>query len=574
VLDGGRRAAAAQLCRRLDGIPLAVELAAVRLRVLTLEEIIQRLNSRFDLLVAGNRGAQPRQQTLRATFDWSWGLLSEEEQTLWQRLSVFVGGFDLGAAEAVCGGNGLPPEHVLPVLAGLVEKSVVQHDASSAAGRYQMLETIREYGRERLEASGDLRLLRRLHEKWVARLAYSVQAHSVGPDAVEWFDRMNMEHGNLRSALQFCLDEPEEGQAGLTIAADLWLYWQARGHMSEGRRWISSFLSVTPATEPARARALWVAGYLAVSQGDVAVALRLLDEALSLARRLRVRSDEAFALHYLGLAAIFQQRADLAVPLLTQAIAAHEEVGEPGPAFAQADLGVFEALVGRVDAATPLLERSLRLSRERGDRWTQAHALWGLGLVAWRLAAHERAAALVRESLVLFRSVDERAGIARAVLVLAWITLAEGKPADAAVLLGSAAGLYRSIPAAVPGILDERHQSCLRSVRDRLTVRAFQSAYQRGERMTPAEAVAHALGEPASPEFGRAALSGTGLSKRELEVATAVAAGLTNRQIADRLVIAERTVETHVAHIMDKLGCENRSQVGHWFHMTKLHGAD
>jgi predicted ATPase/DNA-binding NarL/FixJ family response regulator len=571
AIDEHNRLAATELCRRLDGIPLAIELAAVRLRALTLEEIAERLEHRFSLLVSGNRAAVPRQQTLRATFDWSRDLLSAEERTLWGRLSIFLDGFDLDAAAAVCGGDEVDSTKMFELLSSLVDRSIVNRDPSHVPARYRMLETVREYGREMLAGAGDMPGLRRRHRDWLQHLAHQAASEWTGPEAVIWFDRLGDEHGNLRAVLEFCASQREEAGSGLAIVADLWLYWQARGHLAEGRHWLAALLPLTPTPDAKRARALWVAGYLAVSQGDAGAGTALLDEALLLAREMGDRQIEGFALQYLGLAALFRLDWLQAAALLQQSVEVHEEVGEPAAAFALADLGIVEAMQGAFQKASRLLEASLQMSVARGDQWTQAHALWALGLVAWRLGHYGLARNRLRSGLRLFGRIDERIGIARAVVLLAAVSTAEARYDEAATLLGAALALYESIPASVPALVTELVEASMTAARSQLAPPVFESAYEAGGRMSRAEAIAYALGEP-SPTAAPAASRTSDLTRRELEVASAVAEGLTNRQIARQLVIAETTVESHVTHVMNKLGLDSRTQIARWVHLRLLPG--
>jgi len=353
--------------------------------------------------------------------------------------------------------------------------------------------------------------------------------------------------------------------------ADLWLYWQARGHLGEGRHWLAVLLPLAPRDEAITARALWVAGYLAVSQGDAGAGAALLDEALLLAREMRNRQIEAFALQYLGLAALFRLDWSKAAALLQQSVEVHEEVGEAAGAFALADLGIVEAMQGAFQKASDLLETSLRMSVGGGDEWTQAHALWALGLVALRLGHHGLARDRLRSGLRLFGRIDERTGIARAVVVLAAVSTAQARYEEAATLLGAALALYESIPAPVPAPITELVEASTTAARSKLAPPLFESAHEAGGRMSRAEATAFALGESApaaAPPVGRT----SDLTRRELEVASAVAEGLTNRQIARRLVIAETTVETHVTHVMNKLGLDSRSQIARWVHLRLLPG--
>ncbi len=233
--------AIADICQRLDGIPLAIELAAARIKTLPVEELRARLGDRLRVLTGGSRIALPRHRTLRATLDWSYGLLAEPERILLRRLAVFAGGWTLEAAEVVCGGDGLPEAGVLDHLAGLVDKSLVTLELPDAAGRYRMLETVRQYATERLVESGETDRLRQTHAKFFLELAEEAEPKLFGPEQDAWFARLEAEHSNLRAALEW-LDALEEAMQGLRLAGALWRFWEVRGHLAEGRSWLSEML--------------------------------------------------------------------------------------------------------------------------------------------------------------------------------------------------------------------------------------------------------------------------------------------------------------------------------------------
>ncbi len=259
----------AQVCYRLDGIPLAIELAAARVKVLAVEQIAARLDDRFHLLTGGGRMVLPRQQTLQAAMDWSYDLLSEPERRLWHRLSVFAGGWTLEAAEAVCAGVGFDVADVLDRLTSLVDKSLVNVEAPDGEARYRLLETIRQYGLKKLERSGQAAVVRRQHLQWFVGLAERAEAELTGPDQGIWLERLETEYDNLWAVLEWSQTEAQGAEAGLRLAAALWRFWLVHGHLREGRRWLEAVLAGSRvAWVAARAKALYGAGALAEDQGD------------------------------------------------------------------------------------------------------------------------------------------------------------------------------------------------------------------------------------------------------------------------------------------------------------------
>ena len=275
---------AAQACRRLDGIPLAIELAAARLSALSLDQLAARLEDRFQLLTGGSRTALPRQQTLRATLDWSYDLLDEPERLLLRRLTVFAGGWTLEAAEAICAGEGIAPEAVLDLLAGLVNKSLVLLEEGRTGARYRLLETVRQYGREKLEAAGEAPRLRDSHLDWYLAFAEQAALRIGGAEREVWLERLEVELENLRTALHWSSMEEGRQEAGLRLAAALEDFWYIRGYASEGRRWLEGLLERGGAAVPAglRARAVEVLALLTYYQGDYAQAMRLFEAAHTL----------------------------------------------------------------------------------------------------------------------------------------------------------------------------------------------------------------------------------------------------------------------------------------------------
>ncbi|MET8545995.1 regulator, partial [Kitasatospora sp. NPDC004799] len=307
--------AVALLCRRLDGLPLALELAAGRLRALSVEQLTARLDDRFRLLTGGSRTALPRHRALRTTIGWSHELCTVQERLLWARLSVFAGGFDLEAAEYVCAGEGIEPEETLDLLDELVAKSVVLREDSPFGVRFRLLDTLREYGGQWLRAAGEEPRLLRRHRDWYLGVATWGEVEWFGPRQAETAERTGLAHSNLRAALEFCLAEPGEEQSALLLAGALWFYWIGCGHLGEGRHWLDRALALDREPTEARAKALWVTGYLAVLQGDLGTARPVLEECRRQALDTGDDRALAYAVHRQGCVALVGDDPDRAAEL-------------------------------------------------------------------------------------------------------------------------------------------------------------------------------------------------------------------------------------------------------------------
>ena len=305
ALDVGNGTAVAGVCRAVDGIPLAIELAAVRLRSLSPEQILARLGSRFQLLSGGGPACQPQHRTLQAALEWSYELLTDGEQAMWRRVSVFAGSFDLDAAEAVCAVGRVAAGQIADLIDALVAKSILLREGQGTA-RYRLLDTIREFGLTKLRGRGNERALRLRHQRWYAALAARQEAFGSGRAA--WIAALDADHENLRAALRFCLAEPCQATAGAQLACDLWRYWETHGHLTEGRRILAALLDRLGPGDPDRPRVLWTAGFLAQFQGDIPAARRLLEACLSAARQAGDVSAEAWASSFLGWDRVLRRR--------------------------------------------------------------------------------------------------------------------------------------------------------------------------------------------------------------------------------------------------------------------------
>jgi predicted ATPase len=411
TLTPDNAAAVAQICARLDGIPLAIELAAARLRILSVQEIASRLEDRFRLLV-GNRSALPRQRTLRALIDWSYDLLSEDERMLLRRLSVFSGGWTLESAEQVCSGEGIEKGQVLDLLTQLIDKSLVIPDLQVEKGRYQFLDTIHKYCQERLQESGEIDQFARKHAEYFMDIAEQSYGELWGPNQNFWLQQLAAEHDNLRSALESLINMPGQEELVLRLAGSLWRFWEIRGYISEGRGWLEHALAITPdADRNLRANAMRGAGILACQQGDYMQAELMHAQSLALFRELEFKLGIGRQLDALGEIAWFQGNYPKALEMHTESLAIRYEINDQeGVAASLENLGNIARDRGTYHYASELLEESLEVYRELGNELYIARSLNNLGVVAYRQCEYQRAYSLYEEALSIHLRLDDKLG--------------------------------------------------------------------------------------------------------------------------------------------------------------------
>jgi non-specific serine/threonine protein kinase len=571
-VDDVNASTVAGICRRLDGIPLALELAAGRLRALSLEQLLLRLDARYEVLIGGSRAALPRQQTMRALIDWSYALCTPAEQLLWARLSVFAGGFRLDTAEQVCADDQLRVFAVLDTLEGLVDKSIVSADRVRTDVRYRLAETLREYGADRLEPVEARIATRRRARDWCARLVDGMVADWFSSRQPDLLHALRAEHGNIQAALDFCLTQPGESRVGLRIAAGMWHYWTASGRLSEGRLWLDRLLAQSPDPTAERLRALCVCAHLTnATAGGAEDVDRMLDEAASLARDLGDAAGAAFVAQVRGVVMLFRAEPSQAAVLFGWAADEHRRLNNVGSlAHDLAMLGSAERAAGQSDVST-VLEECVSLCRAAGENWIRAIALFTLGVelcIAGDLAG---ATAAQRESLELRIPLDVHYSMALNLDALAWIAVEQADHERAARMFGAAEAVMRDVGGVLlsQGPTAPRHEIYQARAREALGPNAFTAAYDAGLRMGFDNAIAYALGVPGTPTAPSAAPAvdsdtAPGLTAREKAVAKLVARGLTNKQIAATLVISQRTAEGHVEHVLTKLGFTSRAQIAAW----------
>lgn len=568
AVTDANRAAVERVCRRLDGLPLAIELAAVRLRALSVEQLLERLDDRFRLLTRGSRAVLPRHQTLRALIDWSYLLCTEPERVLWGRMSVFTGGCDLQAAEEVCSGDGIQRAEIVDLIAALVEKSILSREDHEGAVRYRLLESIRQYGRERLAESGQAARFRRGYRDYYRTVATEARARLFGPDQVSLLDGLQLEHANLRTALDLCLADPAEVQVALGMGADLLYHWITSFYLTEGRRWMDRALALDTGATEVRARALWSNSWLAIIQGDLDGADAMLEESRAIGERLEREEILGYVALYSGMIAMFRQDADTAIGLYEEAVERHTATGDPvGHALALIRLSLAHSFLGDSALAVSIGEQGIAVCEAHGEGWHRAYAMMALGVEVWRQGDAARATEMEQESLRFNRSLDDPLGIGVNLEVLAWVAATEGQYTRAARLLGIAKAVWKAVGAVLSGHghLVRYHDACVDDTRRALGSAGFLAESERGAGLPGEAGLAYALQEAAPTGAGdRYAEDPFPLTPRETQIARLVAQGSSNKKIAAALVISQRTVEGHIEHIMNKLGFSSRVQIAGW----------
>ncbi len=554
-----------ELCRRLDGLPLAIELAAGRMRALSPRELLVRLDDHHRLLSLGDRSAAPRHQSLWATLDWSYDLCSKHERLLWERMSIFTGSIYLNAAECVCSDDDLPREVVVEHIAALVDKSILVMHNSSDGPTYRMLETVREYGLRKLrEDPLDAAVVGR-YRAYYQRLAREFDENWFGPGQEEMVERMRREQANLRAVLDSLVSDPEGGRAALGMSSALFWYWLGCGQQREGRHWLDRCLALDDNAGPERAAALWANGYLAIAEGKAVVALDLLRGSQDAARQAGDAIGLAHATHIRGIAEHNLGNPSLGMTLIEEGMAMESENGTSAQqVLAMEHLGWALCHRQEPERALAVLEQGLHLCKELGERWSLSWVLTFTGLAHWMRGDAAAAARALREALAVKRPFHDVLGIAVVVELLSWVACAEGDAVRSARLLGAVRRMWEPL-GIYPGGFELRSWSSRTEadVRKVLGEKEFEYQFEEGARMEVDRTIDYALGEESSDE---AELSSEDallalLTPRETQIAQLLAQGLTNKQIAQTLVIALRTVDSHVEHIFTKFGVNSRTQV-------------
>ena len=602
-LDGSNAMAVAEICLRLDGLPLAIELAAARVKLLPPAGLLTRLEKRLPLLAGGPRDLPARQRTLRDTIRWSYGLLEVDDQQLFRQLSVFDGGCTLPAIEAV-GGPGDGGPEVLDGVTSLIDKNLLRRgEQEIGTVRLAMLETIREYALERLLESGEEQAVRYAHARYYLALAEQAKPRLTTAEQMRWLDLLETEHNNLRAALRWSL-QIEDVQTTLRLAGALWRFWYVRGHLSEGMRWLDRALDLEGGDPALRARALRGGGELSHSQGDLDRAQELCQEALAMSSQLgdeaqiadalnrlafvirrrgefaraRTMHQEALELYrklddgwgvsrsmdLLGRAAAFQGDFEASLPLLEEGLHMWRQVGDrEGIAESTALIGMVALGKGNYATARRQLRQAREIMDELGDPRGVAKMTVGLADVCLNDGDPVAAQELYEEALMLFQDVEDKWWISWCLEGAAEVAVFRAQPSRATRLFGAAASLREAIGAPRPPAFRAYCERDLAIARRQLGEAAFAEARTEGRAMSLQAAIEYALQQPTRPEQTSPAEPAPShpyaLSDREVEVLRLVAEGLTDGQVGRELHISPRTVGRHLGSIYKKLGVPSRA---------------
>jgi predicted ATPase/DNA-binding CsgD family transcriptional regulator len=585
-LTVGNRPDVIRLCRRLDGIPLAIELAAVRLRALPLPELSERLENRFKVLTGGRRGVVPRHQTLRTAIEWSYDLCTPSERALWARLSVFAGTFDVAAAEEICAGPGVTRSEIVETLIGLTDKSVVLREGP----RYRLLHTLREFGAGQLAADGQEAEYRQRHLSRYLALARDFRDHLLDDDQLARIHRLRREHADIGAALERALGSQagpfgergcggngSEGNRlerdGAELVTALFAYWVIAGQLQQGRYWLDRILDRFPRMSAERAEALVIRGYLGGFCGDIREAANDTSEGILLARHLGVAPAEARGYLFLNMVQTFAGWHAEAAAAGAEAERQLKKLDDrTGLALLDVHMAHLYQLTGHPHEAIKRCQQGLRHVGDSHELWLHGY-LYTVGALAYfqQPGKEARCADAAAKGLRAMHELRDVIGTAYALEVLAWLAAGAGRFERAAWLAGAADPLWERAGKRLSGtaILEELHDRAVAAARDGLSEERFSTLRAQGAAHPLDEVVAAAVSD--GDELCTAGIAATagnagqrGLTNREQEIAALVASGLSNREIAAKLVISKRTVDAHVEHIFSKLGMSSRVQLTAW----------
>ncbi|MER7213571.1 AAA family ATPase [Streptosporangium sp. NPDC000239] len=503
-LDERNVGSVSELCRRLDGIPLAIELAAVRLRALSVEQMLDLLADRFSLLAGASRTALPRHQTLRAAIGWSHELCEPAERLLWARLSVFAGDFELDAVHYVCAGDNLPHETIVDLISSLVEKSILLSDGTPSGHRYRLIDTLRDYGEEWLKHLDERERIRERHRDYYLQLAYRSEEAWSGPRQVYWHVRMRHEHDNIRVALDYCLNTPGQVLSGLKLLSSLWFMWVACGLAREGRLYLEKTLELSPEPSPERCKALWVLSYIHSAQGDITGAIAAAEQCSADAVRVGDSGAVILATKMLGTAAFLQNDLHKASALLGVAIEFHKSGRELNPGLLPSivELSMVLLMQGDPGEAETLLRDCITVCTQRGELWLRSYAIYALASVHQAMGQTTEAMTNAREALRLKRYFHDVLGIGLAIEVVARQALEAGQPELASRLMGGGQANWRTfgMPQLGSPFFNAEHDRCVKECKSLLGEQEHEKAFAAGKKLGLEELIELALGEQESDD--------------------------------------------------------------------------
>lgn len=564
--------AVVQVCRRLDGIPLAIELAATRVRVLAPEQIAARLEDGLDLLTTGSPTALPRHQTLRAALDWSYALLTDKEKILFRRLSVFAGGWTLEAAQAVCSGPEIQPREVLDLLSRLIDKSLVTTLVQAGIARYRFLETIRSYAHTMFSDSQKANEVRERHLDFFIRLAEETQNKQFGTSYISSIERYSVEADNFRAALAWSLGGAAR-EKGVRLAGALGWFWEHLCYLSEGMDWLRQALAVGAGTSaPVRAYALYKASHISTDLGNFPEAIAFGEQSVALYRELGDKPHFANAQSSLALTLFFHGNTERAIPLVEQSLSLFRELGdEVGTAGCLRVLAVHRQNQGDYEASLPLLEESLLLATKLQNGQRIQASLGSLAHVYRMRGDFVQATLIFNRAMAIRLKYNDEGMLAWGFEFYAILATMQRQAERAARLWGAAYALRKSIN--FPRFPVQRDYAPYeQEARTLLDAETFAQLFAEGGAMPLLKAAEYAMTAPIpSIESTRQSLMPRmatklfgGLTAREREIAVLVAQGKPSREIADNLVLSERTVEHHIGNILSKLAFHSRTQIATW----------
>nr|WP_067663202.1 protein kinase [Nocardia miyunensis] len=556
-----------QICRDLDGLPLAIELATARLRAMSVTQLSRRLTDRYKLLTHANRAAPTRQQTLRLCVEWSYELCTSTEQRVWAQLSVFAGSSELDAVEAVCVEQDASVD-LLDCLASLVDKSILIREELDGVVRFRMLETLREFGREKARSSGIHAMLRRRHHEWYRQLVLDADARWLGADQLSWLALLGREQANLREAMEYALSDEVgmDAESALQIAAGLFPFWLSRNLLSEGRYWLDrALLEESADTSVHRVKAMYADSVLAELQGEFTTGRELVAAGEAIAAKMDHPVSRARMAHAAGLLALYSGDVAHACARLEDALAVFTtQQDQATRVWILMMLGLAYDLDGRADQAIACQEKVLAITAAAGESVYRSYALWALGITVFRQGGLEQASELLGQCLRLCRIVDQPLVTGVCVEALAWVAAQERRMGDAALFMGAADALCAAVGSTSVLFPELRchHDDCQRVTRQALGDSEYRIAYRRGSRMEVERVIALALDHDARPSS--AAAPGTVLTVLERRISELVARGLSNDDIAAELAISPAVTRRHLGRIRAKLGVRSKKEIAAW----------